>query len=83
MTTAFVTGRTYSTRSIGDHECIYSATIVARTAKTVTVQMHGRAEDAIRRGVYVYNGVEQFKPFGSYSMCAIIGADDPDLSAVR
>lgn len=80
MTTAFVTGRTYSTRSIGDHDCIYSMTVLARTAKTVTVQMHGRAEDPIQRRVSVWNGVEQVKPFGTYSMCAIIGADDPDLS---
>ena len=34
----------------------------------------------VRRGISVYKGVEQFKPFGTYSMCTIIGADDPDLS---
>jgi hypothetical protein len=78
MTTTFTTGRTYSTRSIGDHDCIFSVTVVARTAKTVTIRSRGEAE--VRRGIYVWNGVEQIKPFGSYSMCAIIGADDPDLS---
>jgi hypothetical protein len=79
MTLAFIPGRTYSTRSIGDHECIYSVKVLARTAKTVTVAIRGESE-VVRRGVYVYDGVEQIKPFGTYSMCAIIGADDPDLS---
>ena len=32
----FEVGKTYSTRSIGDHNCIYSVTIAKRTEKTVT-----------------------------------------------
>jgi hypothetical protein len=68
----FQIGRTYSTRSICDHECIYSFTIKARTAKTVTVDVHGKT---VKRGIQVYDGVEQFKPFGTYSMCAIIRAN--------
>jgi len=28
-----------------------------------------------RLGVAIWNGVEQVKPHGNYSMCAIIGAD--------
>ena len=27
----------------------------------------------MKRGIYVYEGVEQFKPYGNYSMAAIIG----------
>jgi hypothetical protein len=73
----FVTGKTYSTRSIVDHETIYSFTILARTAKTVTIDTR---DGAMRKGVYLYNGVEQFKPFGSYSMCVIVGADDEVVS---
>jgi len=72
-TTTFQVGRTYATRSICDHDCIFSFTILARTAKTVTVEVHDKV---VRRGIRVWNGVEQFKPFGTYSMCAIIGADD-------
>lgn len=68
----FETGKTYWTRSIGDYECIHRFTILARTAKTVTVKVHG---ETVRRGISLYNGVEQFKPFGTYSMCAIISAD--------
>jgi hypothetical protein len=77
MTTQFQVGRTYSTRSIGDHECIYSFTILKRTAKSVTVEVYGKT---VRRGVYEWHGVECFKPFGTYSMCAIIHASDSDLS---
>jgi hypothetical protein len=69
----FQVGKTYATASACDNECIFSFRILARTAKQVTVQVHDKI---VRRGVYVYEGVEQFKPFGTYSMCAIIGADD-------
>jgi hypothetical protein len=68
----FRVGSTYATRSICDHNCIFSFTILARTAKTVTVKVHDKI---VRRGLQVWNGVEQFKPFGSYSMCAVISAD--------
>lgn len=77
MTNQFQVGRTYSTRSICDYDCIHSFTILARTAKQVTINVHGKI---VRRGLSVYEGNEQFQPFGNYSMCAIVGADDPDLS---
>ena len=73
-TTAFQTGTTYYTRSIGDHDCIFSFEILRRTAKTVRVQVNGKI---VNRGLTIYEGVEQFKPFGNYSMCAIIRADRP------
>ena len=62
MTATFEVGRTYSTRSICDYDCVHSFTILARTAKSVTVDVHGKT---VRRGVRVSDGVEQFKPFGS------------------
>ena len=71
MTTQFETGRTYSTRSICDYDCVFSFTILARTAKSVTVNVNGKT---VRRGLSTYDNVEQFKPFGSYSMCAVISA---------
>lgn len=73
----FNVGQTYSTRSIGDHNCIFSFTILARTAKSVTVNVHSKT---VRRGLSIWEGNEQFKPFGTYSMCTIIGADDRDLT---
>ena len=79
--TKFNVGQTYSTRSICDHECVFSFTILARTAKQVTIQdPHTSDIKTVRRGVSAWNGVEQFKPFGTYSMCAVVGADDPDLT---
>ena len=71
MTTKFEVGKTYSTRSIVDHDTVYSFEILARTEKTVTVTVSGKT---VRRGLYVYDGHEQFKPHGSYSMCAIVSA---------
>lgn len=68
--TTFEVGKTYATRSICDHDCVISATITKRTAKTVTTD----AGKTFR--VSTYRDVEQFKPWGSYSMAPIIGADD-------
>lgn len=68
----FEVGKTYWTRSICDSDCIFRFTILARTAKQVTVKVHGKT---VKRGLSIWNGVEQFSPFGRYSMAAIIGAD--------
>jgi len=72
MAQQFEVGKTYSTRSMCNWDCIYSFVILARTAKSVTVDVHGKT---VRRGLSIYEGVEQFKPFGNYSMAAIISAD--------
>ena len=72
MTNQFQVGRTYSTRSICDYNCVHSFMILARTAKSVTVKVSGKT---VRRGLSIYDGVEQFKPFGSYSMAAVISAN--------
>lgn len=72
--TKFQVGQTYATRSICDHDCIFSFTILARTEKTVTTKVHGKT---VRRGLSTnWDGTaEAFKPFGNYSMAAIISAD--------
>ena len=73
MTKQFQVGKTYFDRSICDHDCIFSFTILTRTAKSVTINVHGKT---VRRGLTSpYNSIEQFKPFGTYSMCAVISAD--------
>lgn len=73
MKIKFEVGNTYFTRSICDHDCIFSFAILARTAKTITTKVHDKV---VRRGLQTWNDVEQFKPFGNYSMCAIISADN-------
>jgi hypothetical protein len=75
----FNVGQTYSTRSLCDWNCIFSFTILARTAKTVTVKVEGKT---VSRGVKPnYDGTaEGFKPFGTYSMAPFVTADAKDLS---
>jgi hypothetical protein len=77
MTHSFQVGKTYFDRSICDHNCIFSFTILARTAKSVTINVRGKTA---RKGLTTYNGVEQFKPFGTYSMCAVVSADSELIS---
>ena len=69
---AFEVGKTYTTRSIGDHDCIISVTIEKRTAKTVSGKVHGELK-TFRIGLY--EGAEFFRPWGSYSMAPTISAD--------
>jgi hypothetical protein len=78
----FEAGKSYWTRGICDHDCIYTCAhdciytiaVVSRTAKTVKIQ-DNRGERTLR--VFIdYNGHEAVKPHGSYSMAAIISADD-------
>ena len=69
---AFEIGKTYSTRSIGDHNCIIKITIVSRTKSFITTTEGKRLKVSDK----YYPGVEQCKPDGSYSMAPIIGADD-------
>jgi hypothetical protein len=82
MTRQFKVGETYATRAICDHDCIYAHTILARTAKTVTIRVHG---ETVRRGVYVpsWDDVEHFKPYGTHSMCAVISADDRSVELAK
>lgn len=40
----FAAGKTYTTRSICDHDCVISVTIEKRTAKTVTATVRGEFE---------------------------------------
>jgi len=68
----FQINHTYYDRSSCDYDTIFSFKILARTEKTVTVEMHGKT---VKRGVYVYDGREQFRPYGTYSMCAVVSAD--------
>lgn len=70
-TSTFQVGRTYSTRSICDYDCIISLTVAKRTEKTIT-STDGKT---FRVKVNAY-GEETVKPWGSYSMAPILGASD-------
>ena len=67
----FEAGKTYTTRSVCDHDCVISVTIQKRTAKTVTAEVRGEVKTF---RVAVYDGVEFIKPWGSYSMALIVRA---------
>lgn len=69
----FEAGKTYKTRSIVNSECIISATISKRTEKTVTAVVDGLPSAKTLR-ITVIDGVETFRPWGSYSMAPTIRA---------
>lgn len=64
----FTPGKTITTRSICDHDCIISVTVAKRTAKTITTD----AGKVLR--VAEYDGAEYVKPWGYYSMPPIVRA---------
>lgn len=68
-TKRFEVGKTYSTRSVCDHNFVISVTIASRTARTVTTT----AGKTFRP--YVYDGVESIKPQGNFSMAPIVRAE--------
>ena len=73
MTKTFQIGQIYSTSSACDHECIFSFTVLSRTAKFVTLEdAHGRVR---RVGVSDWEGVETCMPHGRYSMAAVLRAE--------
>ncbi len=67
----FETGKTYTCTSVCDHECVWTFEVERRTAKSIWIRINGKLE---RRAVKVWDGVEFFKPFGSYSMAPIVRA---------
>lgn len=67
----FEAGKTYTTRSACDHNCVIAVTIEKRTAKTVTAKVMG-AMKSFRVGEY--DGAEFIRPWGSYSMAPIVRA---------
>lgn len=71
----FEIGREYSCRSVCDHDCVWTYTVVARTAKTITVT-DGEAVRKLRiiKDLSEYRGAESVYPEGKYSMCPILSA---------
>lgn len=72
----FETGKTYSTRSIGDYNCVISVTVVRRTAKMIEIApRQGDAQTKFRVS-RDHTGAECIKPWGSFSMAPTISADN-------
>lgn len=68
----FTNGQALSTRSIGDSNCIFTGTVIKRTAKTVTVNT--RMEGEKRCKIHTNDEGEFIFPFGRYSMCPVFRA---------
>lgn len=56
----FEVGKTYQTRSICNHDCIFSVEVVSRTAKTVVVRKEGKEQ---RNKITVIDGRETIHPY--------------------
>lgn len=72
----FETGKTYRMRSIGDHNCAWTYTVLKRTAKTVTITDGDEVKTCrINQMDSEFHGAESIYPLGRYSMCPRLGAD--------
>lgn len=70
----FELNKTYETRSICNSECIITATILKRSEKTVTAEVTGVSPKNKVFRIVMRDGVETFRPWGSYSMAPTIKA---------
>lgn len=73
--TKFESGKTYSMRSACDHECIWTYTVTARTASTITLD-DGSKEIKCRiiKALSEMDNRECVRPLGNYSMAPILRA---------
>jgi hypothetical protein len=71
----FQLNKQYQTRSICDHDCIFSYEVTKLSKGFVTVK--SRMDGEKRKKIYVdHNGIEFCYPQGTYSMCPILKADE-------
>lgn len=73
----FEIGKTYSMRSICDHECVWTYTVIKRTAQTVTITDGNEIKRfRINKQTSEYRNAETIYPLGRYSMCPSLSADN-------
>lgn len=71
----FEIGKTYTMRSACDHECVWSYTVTARTASTVTLTDGKETiKCRISKKFSEYRNAETVLPLGNYSMCPMLSA---------
>lgn len=76
---AFEIGKTYTMRSIGDHDCVWTYTVTKRTPKTITIT-DGKEIKTCRvnaKTSELFNA-ESIYPLGRYSMCPVLSADSEE-----
>lgn len=75
--TKFEVGKRYFTRSICDHECIFSIKVLERSDKTIKVINEGSVDKKpCRLKLHDFDDCECVFPYGKYSMCPIIRAEN-------
>lgn len=69
-TIKFEIGKTYTTRSICDSDCIFNGKCIKRTTSTVTFDIEGYGVKTCRiiKDLSEMNGCETVYPLGRYSM---------------
>lgn len=74
--TKFEIGKKYSMSSPCDHNCIWTYTVTARTAQTITITDGKQTKKCRINKMYSeYNKAETVFPLGQYSMCPILTAE--------
>lgn len=71
----FEIGKQYSMTSVCDHDCVWTYTVTARTASTITIT-DGRETKTCRivKDLSEYREAETVRPLGKYSMCPLLTA---------
>ena len=70
----FIPGKTYTTRSVCDYDCIFTFKCIKRTAKTVTFESIMRNKPIRVKLRTESDGSEWVLPLGSYSMAPVLHA---------
>lgn len=71
----FEVGKQYKMKSICDSNCIWSYTVLSRTAKTITITDGDKTlKLRINQKTSEYRNAESVYPLGQYSMCPILSA---------
>lgn len=71
----FEVGKSYSVRSICDHDCVWTYTVTNRTAATITIADGKEVKKCrINKKISEYRDSESVYPIGNYSMCPILSA---------
>lgn len=71
----FEIGKKYSMESICDSNCIWSYTVIARTAQTVTITDGSNTlKLRISKKTSEYRGSETVYPLGQYSLAPMLSA---------
>ena len=73
--TKFEIGKQYSMKSPCDHDCVWTYTVIGRTASTITIT-DGKETKTCRivKQLSEYRGAETVRPLGNYSMCPLLSA---------